>query len=132
MAWTWSEGGMPRRRRTISAERARPQPPPHVLTPPAPRTRSPLTSPQGLRDALSASASDPVLLERPAMQWEKQYGALPSSGFRLRNSNSTQFDCRQNKGHQYRQYLEDVKNKTDAHNLGTKGVAGFRAFMKKQ
>lgn len=85
---------------------------------------------------MSLSASDSALAsslsQRPAMQWQTQYASLPSSGFRLRNSASNQFDSRHSKGLQFRQYLEDVKSQTDANNLGKKGLEGFRAFLKKQ
>lgn len=85
-----------------------------------------------MKGTLSSSASDPELQQRPAMQWQTQYAALPSTGFRLRNSASNQFDSRQMKGLQYRQYLEDLRTKQDSKHLGKKGIEGFRAFLKKQ
>jgi len=126
MAWMWSEDPQP------------PQPAPHLLEPPAPRTRSPLSSPTSMRGALclATSASDSALTaslsQRQAMQWQTQYASLPSSGFRLRNTASNQFDSRHSKGLQFRQYLEEVRSQTDANHLGKKGVEGFRAFLKKQ
>jgi len=128
MAWMWSE------------DRPLLQPPPHVLEPLALRTRSPLTSPTGLRGGLRLSRSDGFLQAstaaaaraRPAGQWHAQYASLPSAGFKLRNTASNQFDSRQSKGFQFRQYLEEVRSKTDAKHLGRQGAEGFRAFLKKQ